>query len=131
MRLKFQNLSKSLLVAMSMQSVSLLLVHPMTNRFVLSRPNLCISLFLLIFLGYALTFSWRRDFKIELRTSKRFQNLRYLYFLMIASNAASLVLSLWAVRFELTSCSSLSQTVFPILLPAIALAWIGWDVNTG
>ena len=77
-----------------MQSVLLLLVHPMTNRFALSRPNLLfISLFLFILLGYASYFSreWR-GFKIELRASKRFQHLRCFYFLMIASNAAGLVL---------------------------------------
>lgn len=94
MRLKFQKSIQILLVAMLMQSVLLLLVHPMTNRFALSRPNLLfISLFLFILLGYASYFSreWR-DFKIELRASKRFPHLRYLYFLMIASNAASLVL---------------------------------------
>lgn len=94
MRLKFQKSIQILLVAMLMQSVLLLLVHPMTNRFALSRPNLLfISLFLLILLGYASYFSreWR-DFKIELRASKRFPHLRHLYFLMIASNAAGLVL---------------------------------------
>lgn len=94
MRLKFQKSIQILLVAMLMQSSLLLLVHPMTNRFALSRPNLLfISLFLLILLGYASYFSreWR-DFKIELRTSKRFQHLRCFYFLMIASNAAGLVL---------------------------------------
>lgn len=94
MRLTFQKSIQILLVAMLMQSVLLLLVHPMTNRFALSRPNLLfISLFLFILLGYASYFSreWR-DFKIELRASKRFQHLRCLYFLMIASNAASLVL---------------------------------------
>ena len=94
MRLTFQKSIQILLVAMLMQSVLLLLVHPMTNRFALSRPNLLfISLFLLILLGYASYFSreWR-DFKIELRASKRFPHLRHLYFLMIASNSASLVL---------------------------------------
>ena len=94
MRLTFQKSIQILLVAMLMQSVLLLLVHPMTNRFALSRPNLLfISLFLLILLGYASYFSreWR-DFKIELRASKRFLHLRCLYFLMIASNAAGLVL---------------------------------------
>lgn len=94
MRLKFQKSIQILLVAMLMQSSLLLLVHPMTNRFALSRPNLLfISLFLLILLGYASYFSreWR-DFKIELRASKRFQHLRCFYFLMIASNAAGLVL---------------------------------------
>ena len=94
MRLTFQKSIQILLVAMLMQSVLLLLVHPMTNRFALSRPNLLfISLFLLILLGYASYFSreWR-DFKIELRASKRFQHLRCFYFLMIASNAAGLVL---------------------------------------
>ena len=94
MRLTFQKSIQILLIAMLMQSVLLLLVHPMTNRFALSRPNLLfISLFLFILLGYASYFSreWR-DFKIELRASKRFQHLRYLYFLMIASNAAGLVL---------------------------------------
>ena len=94
MRLTFQKSIQILLVAMLMQSVLLLLVHPMTNRFALSRPNLLfISLFLFILLGYASYFSreWR-DFKIELRASKRFPHLRYLYFLMIASNAVGLVL---------------------------------------
>lgn len=94
MRLTFQKSIQILLVAMLMQSVLLLLVHPMTNHFALSRPNLLfISLFLFVLLGYASYFSreWR-DFKIELRASKRFQHLRYLYFLMIASNAAGLVL---------------------------------------
>lgn len=94
MRLTFQKSIQILLVAMLMQSSLLLLVHPMTNRFALSRPNLLfISLFLLILLGYASYFSreWR-DFKIELRASKRFQHLRCFYFLMIASNAAGLVL---------------------------------------
>ena len=94
MRLTFQKSIQILLVAMLMQSSLLLLVHPMTNRFALSRPNLLfISLFLFILLGYASYFSreWR-DFEIELRASKRFPHLRYLYFLMIASNAAGLVL---------------------------------------
>ncbi|AGK70278.1 Uncharacterised protein [Streptococcus cristatus] len=94
MRLKFQKSIQILLVVMLMQSVLLLLVQPMTDRLVLSRPSLLfISLFLLILFGYASYFSreWR-DFKIELRASKRFPHLRYLYFLMIASNAAGLVL---------------------------------------
>lgn len=94
MRLTFQKSIQILLVAMLMQSVLLLLVHPMTNRFALSRLNLLfISLFLFILLGYASYFSreWR-DFKIELRASKRFPHLRYLYFLMIARNAVGLVL---------------------------------------
>ena len=62
MRLTFQKSIQILLVAMLMQSVLLLLVHPMTNRFALSRPNLLfISLFLFILLGYASYFSreWR------------------------------------------------------------------------
>lgn len=94
MRLTFQKSIQILLVAMLMQSVLLLLVQPMTDRLVLSRPSLLfISLFLLILFGYASYFSreWR-DFKIELRASKRFPHLRYLYFLMIASNAVGLVL---------------------------------------
>ena len=94
MRLTFQKSIQILLVAMLMQSVLLLLVHPMTNRFALSRPNLLfISLFLIILFGYASYFSreWR-DFNLELRASKRFPHLRYLYFLMIASNAAGFVL---------------------------------------
>ena len=94
MRLKFQKSIQILLVVMLLQSSLLLLVQPMTNRLVLSRPSLLfISLFLLILFGYASYFSreWR-DFKVELRASKRFPHLRYLYFLMIASNAASLVL---------------------------------------
>lgn len=94
MRLKFQKSIQILLVVMLLQSGLLLWVQPMTNRLVLSRPNLLfISLFLFILLGYASYFSreWR-DFKIELRASKRFPHLRYLYFLMIASNAAGFVL---------------------------------------
>ena len=94
MRLKFQKSIQILLVVMLLQSGLLLLVQPMTDRLVLSRPSLLfISLFLLILFGYASYFSreWR-DFKMELRTSKRFPHLRYLYFLMIASNAAGLVL---------------------------------------
>ena len=94
MRLKFQKSIQILLVVMLLQSGLLLLVQPMTNRLVLSRPSLLfISLFLLILFGYASYFSreWR-DFKIKLRTSKRFPHLRHLYFLMIASNAAGLVL---------------------------------------
>ena len=94
MRLKFQKSIQILLVVMLLQSGLLLLLQPMTNRLVLSRPSLLfISLFLLILFGYASYFSreWR-DFKIELRASKRFPHLRYLYFLMIASNAAGLVL---------------------------------------
>ena len=94
MRLKFQKSIQISLVVMLLQSGLLLLVQPMTDRLVLSRPSLLfIFLFLLILFGYTSYFSreWR-DFKIELRTSKRFQNLRYLYFLMIASNAAGLVL---------------------------------------
>ena len=94
MRLKFQKSIQILLVVMLLQSGLLLLVQPMSKRLVLSRPSLLfISLFLLILFGYASYFSreWR-DFKIELRASKRFPHLRYLYFLMIASNAAGLVL---------------------------------------
>ena len=94
MRLKFQKSIQILLVVMLLQSGLLLLVQPMTDRLVLSRPSLLfISLFLLILFGYASYFSreWR-DFKIKLRTSKRFPHLRHLYFLMIASNAAGLVL---------------------------------------
>ena len=94
MRLKFQKSIQILLVVMLLQSGLLLLVQPMTNRLVLSRPSLfLISLFLIILFGYASYFSreWR-DFKVELRASKRFPHLRYLYFLMIASNAAGLVL---------------------------------------
>lgn len=114
MRLTFQKSIQILLVAMLMQSVLLLLVHPMTNRFALSRPNLLfISLFLLILLGYASYFSreWR-DFKIELRASKRFQHLRCLYFLMIASNAASLVLLCGQSGSELTSLQQLISNSF-------------------
>ena len=94
MRLKFQKSIQILLVVMLLQSGLLLLLQPMTNRLVLSRPSLLfISLFLLILFGYASYFSreWR-DFKIELRSSKPFPHLRHLYFLMIASNAAGLVL---------------------------------------
>lgn len=133
MRLTFQKSIQILLVAMLMQSVLLLLVHPMTNRFALSRPNLLfISLFLFILLGYASYFSreWR-DFKIELRASKRFQHLRYLYFLMIASNAASLVLLCGHSSSELTPLQQLiSNSFFRLLL---AIAWHGfiWYVITG
>ena len=94
MRLKFQKSIQILLVVMLLQSGLLLLLQPMTNRLVLSSPSLLfIFLFLLILFGYASYFSreWR-DFKIELRVSKPFPHLRYLYFLMIASNAAGLVL---------------------------------------
>ena len=94
MRLTFQKSIQILLVVMLLQSGLLLLVQPMTNRLVLSRPSLLfISLFLFILFGYASYFSreWR-DFKIELRASKRFPHLRHLYFLMIASNAVGLVL---------------------------------------
>ena len=94
MRLKFQKSIQILLVVMLLQSGLLLLVQPMTDRLVLSRPSLLfIFLFLLILFGYASYFSreWR-DFKIELRASKRFPHLPHLYFLMIASNAAGLVL---------------------------------------
>ena len=94
MRLKFQKSIQISLVVMLLESGLLLLVQPMTNRLVLSRPSLLvISLFLIILFGYASYFSreWR-DFKVELRASKRFPHLRYLYFLMIASNATGLVL---------------------------------------
>lgn len=114
MRLKFQKSIQILLVVMLLQTGLLLLVQPMANRLVLSRPSLLfISMFLLILLGYASYFSreWR-DFKIELRTSKRFQNLRYLYFLMIASNAASLVLLCGQSGSELTSLQQLISNSF-------------------
>lgn len=114
MRLTFQKSIQILLVVMLLQTGLLLLVQPMANRLVLSRPSLLfISMFLLILLGYASYFSreWR-DFKIELRTSKRFQNLRYLYFLMIASNAASLVLLCGQSGSELTSLQQLISNSF-------------------
>lgn len=114
MRLKFQKSIQILLVVMLLQTGLLLLVQPMANRLVLSRPSLLfISMFLLILLGYASYFSreWR-DFKIELRTSKRFQNLRYLYFLMIASNAVSLVLLCGQSGSELTSLQQLISNSF-------------------
>ena len=114
MRLKFQKSIQILLVVMLLQSGLLLLLQPMTNRLVLSRPSLLfISLFLLILLGYASYFSreWR-DFKIELRASKRFQHLRCLYFLMIASNAASLVLLCGQSGSELTSLQQLISNSF-------------------
>ena len=94
MRLKFQKSIQISLVVMLLESGLLLLLQPMTNRLVLSSPSLLfIFLLLLILFGYASYFSreWR-DFKIELRVSKPFPHLRYLYFLMIASNAAGLVL---------------------------------------
>ena len=114
MRLKFQKSIQILLVVMLLQSGLLLWVQPMTNRLVLSRPSLLfISLFLLILFGYASYFSreWR-DFKIELRASKRFQHLRCLYFLMIASNAASLVLLCGQSGSELTSLQQLISNSF-------------------
>lgn len=114
MRLKFQKSIQILLVVMLLQSGLLLLVQPMTNRLVLSRPSLLfISLFLIILFGYVSYFSreWR-DFKMELRTSKRFQNLRYLYFLMIASNAASLVLLCRQSSSELTPLQQLISNSF-------------------
>ena len=114
MRLTFQKSIQILLVVMLLQSGLLLLVQPMTNRLVLSRPSLLfISLFLLILFGYASYFSreWR-DFKIELRASKRFQHLRCLYFLMIASNAASLVLLCGQSGSELTSLQQLISNSF-------------------
>ena len=126
MRLTFQKSIQILLVAMLMQSVLLLLVHPMTNRFALSRPNLLfISLFLSILLGYASYFSreWR-DFKIELRASKRFPHLRYLYFLMIASNAASLVLLCGQSSSELTPLQQLISNSFS----ASSLLLLGMDL---
>ena len=126
MRLTFQKSIQILLVVMLMQSVLLLLVHPMTNRFALSRPNLLfISLFLLILLGYASYFSreWR-DFKIELRASKRFPHLRYLYFLMIASNAAGLVLLCGQSGSELTPLQQLISNSFS----ASSLLLLGMDL---
>lgn len=126
MRLKFQKSIQILLVVMLLQSGLLLLVQPMTNRLVLSRPNLLfISLFLLILFGYASYFSreWR-DFKVELRASKRFQYLRCLYFLMIASNAASLVLLCGQSSSELTPLQQLISNSFS----ASSLLLIGMDL---
>ena len=126
MRLKFQKSIQILLVVMLLQSGLLLLVQPMTNRLVLSRPSLLfISLFLLILFGYASYFSreWR-DFKVELRASKRFQHLRCLYFLMIASNAASLVLLCGHSSSELTPLQQLISNSFSassLLLPGMDL----------
>lgn len=126
MRLKFQKSIQILLVVMLLQSGLLLLLQPMTNRLVLSRPSLLfISLFLFILLGYASYFSreWR-DFKIELRASKRFQHLRYLYFLMIASNAASLVLLCGHSSSELTPLQQLISNSFS----ASSLLLLGMDL---
>lgn len=126
MRLKFQKSIQILLVVMLLQSGLLLLLQPMTNRFALSRPNLLfISLFLLILLGYASYFSreWR-DFKIELRASKRFPHLRYLYFLMIASNSASLVLLCGQSSSELTPLQQLISNSFS----ASSLLLLGMDL---
>ena len=126
MRLKFQKSIQILLVVMLLQSGLLLLVQPMTDRLVLSRPSLLfISLFLFILLGYASYFSreWR-DFKIELRASKRFQYLRYLYFLMIASNAASLVLLCGHSSSELTPLQQLISNSFS----ASSLLLLGMDL---
>ncbi|KAA0964473.1 hypothetical protein FXF62_03905 [Streptococcus cristatus] len=126
MRLKFQKSIQILLVVMLLQSSLLLLVQPMTNRLVLSRPSLLfISLFLLILFGYASYFSreWR-DFKVELRASKRFQHLRYLYFLMIASNAASLVLLCGQSSSELTPLQQLISNSFS----ASSLLLLGMDL---
>ena len=126
MRLKFQKSIQILLVVMLLQSGLLLLVQPMTNRLVLSRPSLLfISLFLLILFGYASYFSreWR-DFKIGLRASKRFPYLRYLYFLMIASNAASLVLLCGQSSSELTPLQQLISNSFS----ASSLLLLGMDL---
>ena len=126
MRLKFQKSIQILLVVMLLQSGLLLLVQPMTNRLVLSRPSLLfISLFLLILFGYASYFSreWR-DFKIELRASKRFPHLRYLYFLMIASNAAGLVLLCGQSSSELTPLQQLISNSFS----ASSLLLLGMDL---
>ena len=126
MRLKFQKSIQILLVVMLLQSGLLLLVQPMTNRLVLSRPSLLfISLFLLILFGYASYFSreWR-DFKIELRVSKPFPHLRYLYFLMIASNAAGLVLLCGQSSSELTPLQQLISNSFS----ASSLLLIGMDL---
>lgn len=126
MRLKFQKSIQILLVVMLLQSGLLLLVQPMTDRLVLSRPSLLfISLFLLILFGYASYFSreWR-DFKIELRASKRFPHLRYLYFLMIASNAASLVLLCGQSGSELTPLQQLISNSFS----ASSLLLLGMDL---
>ena len=86
---------------------------------------LFISLFLFILLGYASYFSreWR-DFKIELRASKRFPYLRYLYFLMIASNAASLVLLCGQSISELTPLQQLISNSFS----ASSLLLLGMDL---
>ena len=126
MRLKFQKSIQILLVVMLLQSGLLLLVQPMTNRLVLSRPSLLfISLFLLILFGYASYFSreWR-DFKIELRASKRFPHLRHLYFLMIASNAAGLVLLCGQSSSELTPLQQLISNS----LSASSLLLLGMDL---
>ncbi|WP_314482554.1 hypothetical protein [Streptococcus cristatus] len=126
MRLKFQKSIQILLVVMLLQSGLLLLVQPMTNRLVLSRPSLLfISLFLLILFGYASYFSreWR-DFKVELRASKRFQHLRCLYFLMIASNAAGLVLLCGQSGSELTPLQQLISNSFS----ASSLLLLGMDL---
>ena len=126
MRLKFQKSIQILLVVMLLQSGLLLLFQPMTNRLVLSRPSLLfISLFLLILFGYASYFSreWR-DFKIELRVSKPFPHLRYLYFLMIASNAAGLVLLCGQSSSELTPLQQLISNSFS----ASSLLLIGMDL---
>ena len=126
MRLKFQKSIQILLVVMLLQSGLLLLVQPMSNRLVLSRPSLfLISLFLIILFGYASYFSreWR-DFKVELRASKRFPHLRYLYFLMIASNAAGLVLLCGQSGSELTPLQKLISNSFS----ASSLLLLGMDL---
>ena len=126
MRLKFQKSIQILLVVMLLQSGLLLLVQPMSNRLVLSRPSLfLISLFLIILFGYASYFSreWR-DFKVELRASKRFPHLRYLYFLMIASNAAGLVLLCGQSSSELTPLQQLISNSFS----ASSLLLLGMDL---
>ena len=128
MRLKFQKSIQILLVVMLLQSGLLLLLQPMTNRLVLERPSLLfISLFLLILFGYASYFSrewW--DFKVELRASKRFQHLRCLYFLMIASNAASLVLLCGQSSSELTPLQQLISNSFSTSsLPLIGMDLFG------
>lgn len=108
--LRLQKMIQILLMAMLTQSGLLLLIQPMTNRLVFSRPSLAFVLILmLILVCYVFYFSRElQDFKAEVRSSGRFQHLRCLYFLMIAANAIGVVL---LCGKETSSLAPLEQTL--------------------
>ena len=112
--LRLQKMIQILLVAMLTQASLLLLAQPVSNRLVLSRPSFLFILGLILcLLCYAFYFSHElEDFKEEVRSSERFQHLRCLYFLMIASNAASLVLLCRQSSSELTPLQQLISNSF-------------------